>query len=88
MLGASSSEILFLLTRNFSKWIILSNIIAIPVAYYFMHKWLQDFAYRIHLSWWVFVISGSIALFIALFTISINAIKAANTNPVEALRNE
>jgi len=65
-----------------------ANIIAFPIAYYFVNKWLQDFAYRINISWWVFVLSGGIALIIALATVSTNAIKAAIANPVESLRYE
>jgi len=88
VLGASTSEIIFLLTKSFSKWVIIANVIAIPVAYYFLNEWLQDFAYRIEISWWVFVLSGGIALMIALATVSFQAIKAAMANPVESLRYE
>jgi putative ABC transport system permease protein len=86
--GASVLEIMTLLTRSFSKWVILSNIIAIPFAYYLMNNWLEDFAYKTELSWWIFVLSGSIALMIALLTISIQAIKAAFANPINAIRYE
>lgn len=86
--GASMLQIVIMLTKDFTKWILLANIIAWPVAYYFMNKWLQDFAYRIEISWWVFVLSGGIALVIALLTVSYQAIKAATKNPVEALRYE
>jgi putative ABC transport system permease protein len=88
VLGASSTEITLLLSKSFSKWVLYANIIAFPIAYYFVNKWLQDFAYRIDISWWVFVLSGGIALLIALATVSVNAIKAAISNPVEALRYE
>jgi putative ABC transport system permease protein len=88
VLGASSTEITFLLSKSFSKWVLFANIIAFPIAYYFVNKWLQDFAYRIDLSWWVFVLSGGIALVIALITVSVHAIKAAIANPIEALRYE
>ena len=88
VLGASIQLILVLLSKEFVKWILISNIIAWPVAYYFMKKWLQNFAYRIDLSWWFFILAGGIVLFIALATISIQAIKAAFANPVESLRYE
>jgi putative ABC transport system permease protein len=88
VLGASATEITFLLTKSFSKWVFYANIIAFPIAYYFVNKWLQDFAYRIDISWWVFVLSGGIALLIALLTVSFQAVKAAVANPIEALRYE
>jgi len=87
-LGASIAAIFFLLSKEFLKWLVLANLIAWPVAYYFMNRWLQDFAYRININWWIFVLSGSIALAIALLTVSYQAIKAATANPVESLRYE
>jgi putative ABC transport system permease protein len=88
VLGASVPGVVYLLTKDFMKWIILANIIAWPVAYYLMNNWLQDFAYRIDISWWIFVLSGGIALMIALATVSFQAIKAAVANPIESLRYE
>ncbi len=88
VLGASRYEILLLLTKNFSKWVIASNIIAAPVAYYLMNRWLQDFAYKIIISWWMFALAGCIALVIAFATVSFHAIKAATANPVKSLRYE
>ena len=88
VLGASVPSILLMLSNEFIKWIVIANIIAWPVAYYFMNKWLQEFAYRIDINWWLFTIAGSIALIIALLTVSIQAIKAATANPVESLRYE
>ena len=88
VLGASVSEITFILTKNFSMWVIIADIIAFPVAYFLMKSWLQDFAFKIELNWWIFLLSGLIAITIALFTISWQAIKAATANPVEALRYE
>jgi ABC-type antimicrobial peptide transport system permease subunit len=88
VIGASVSQIVFMLTEDLTKWIILANIIAWPVAYYFMNQWLQNFAYRIDISWWIFVFSGGIALVIALVTVSFQAIKAAVANPIESLRYE
>jgi putative ABC transport system permease protein len=81
-------EITLLLANGFSKWVIFSNIIAVPIAYYLLNLWLREFAYRIELSWWVFLASGCITLFIALATISYQSIKTAIANPVEALRYE
>ena len=77
-----------MLSKQFIMLVLISNIIAWPVAYYLMGKWLQDFAYRIYINWWVFVLSGGLSLIIALATISVNAIKAAIANPIEALRYE
>jgi putative ABC transport system permease protein len=88
VLGASIPSILKLFYNDFSKLILLSTIIACPLAWYGMNKWLQNFAYHIELSWWVFVLSGGIALAIALATVSFQAIKAATANPVESLRYE
>ena len=88
ILGASVSTVLLLLTKEFLKWILIANIIAWPIAYYFMNKWLQDFAYRIELSWWIFFLSGGIAFLVALLTVSYQAIKAATSNPVKSLRYE
>jgi putative ABC transport system permease protein len=87
-LGASVSEIILILSKEFAIWVLLANIIACPIAYFFMNKWLQDFAFRINIAWWVFVIAGCIALLIALATVSFQAIKAATANPVESLRYE
>ncbi|NIO20749.1 MAG: hypothetical protein GTN76_08440 [Candidatus Aenigmarchaeota archaeon] len=66
----------------------ISNVIAWPAAYYFMHRWLQNFAYRINLSIWIFILSGLTALVIALLTVSFQCIKAATANPVDSLRYE
>ena len=88
VLGASIPELIILLSKEFTKWVIIANIIAWPAAYYIMNNWLKNFAYRIDLSWWVFVLSGTIALLIALATVSMHAIKAATANPVKSLRYE
>ncbi len=88
VLGASIPSILLMLSKEFIKWIIIANIIAWPVAYYFMNKWLQDFAYRVDISLWLFIIAGCAALIIALITVSFQAIKAATSNPVKSLRYE
>ena len=88
VLGASFSQTMSLLLKEFVALVVLANIIIWPLAYYFMNKWLQDFAYRINMSWWVFALSGGIALLIALTTVSFQAIKAAMANPVKSLRYE
>ena len=88
VLGASILEIIILLSKEFAKWVMFANIIAWPVAFYVMNNWLQGFAYRTDLSWWIFAMSGLIALVIALLTVSYLAIKAAIANPVESLRYE
>ena len=88
VLGASILSILLMLSKEFLKWIVIANIIAWPVAYYLMHKWLQEFAYKVEIGWWIFGLSGVIAIIIALLTVSIQAVKAATANPVESLRYE
>jgi putative ABC transport system permease protein len=86
--GAKISEILGLLNKDFIKWAIIAYLIALPLAWYLTNKWLDSFAYRIKLYWWVFALAGLITLLIALFTISIQSWKVATKNPVEALRYE
>ncbi|MDO3629061.1 ABC transporter permease [Mucilaginibacter sp. BT774] len=88
VLGASISSLVGLLTKDFLKLVLLSIVIASPVAWYFMHKWLQDFAYKIGINWWVFVLAGGVSIIIAFITISFQAIKSALTNPVKTLRSE
>lgn len=88
VLGASVSDLVQLLSKDFLKLILLAIIIASPVAWYFMRSWLQDFAYRIDISWWVFIGAGLGALFIAMATVSVQAVKAAMANPVKNLRTE
>ena len=87
-LGASTSNVALILSKDFLILVIVSNVIAWPTAYYFMNKWLQDFAYRSEIGWWVFILAGIIALLISLVTVSFQAIKAATANPVESLRYE
>jgi putative ABC transport system permease protein len=88
VLGASVYGILLLLSKEFTRWIILANLIAWPIAWYIMTEWLQDFAYRTPIDWWIFIIAGSLTLLIAVITISSQALKAALSNPIEALRYE
>jgi putative ABC transport system permease protein len=86
--GARISEILTMLNSEFVKWVGISFLIACPVAWYAMHKWLQSYAYKTGLSWWIFVLAGIMALGIALLTVSWQSWRAATRNPVEALRYE
>ena len=88
VLGASVSNIVFLVSRTFAIMVLIANLFAWPVAYFAMRSWLAGFAYRTDLSWWIFVLSGAVALAIALFTVSFHALRAALSNPVEALRHE
>ncbi|MDF1551061.1 MAG: ABC transporter permease, partial [Bacteroidales bacterium] len=86
--GAKISEILTMLNKDFVKWVAIAFVIATPIAYYAMHKWLENFAYKTTLSWWIFVLAGLLALGIALLTVSWQSWRAATRNPVEALRYE
>jgi putative ABC transport system permease protein len=88
VLGATVGNIVSMLSKDFLKLVIISAVVAFPVAWWFMHKWLEDFAYRINIGWWVFVAAGLLALFIAVLTVSVQAIKAAIANPVKSLRTE
>jgi putative ABC transport system permease protein len=88
VLGASVVNVVTLLSKDFLKLIIIAAFFAFPVAWWAMHMWLQDFVYRINISWWIFIIAAAIALLIALFTVSFQAIKAAIANPVKSLRTE
>lgn len=88
VLGAGIPAIIFILNRDYVKWIGIAFFAAVPSAVYLIELWLQDFAYRIDLSWWTFVLSGGISLVIAMVTISFQTVKAATANPVEALRYE
>ncbi|QHS57278.1 FtsX-like permease family protein [Mucilaginibacter sp. 14171R-50] len=88
VLGATTPGIVNMLSKDFMRLVIISFLIATPLAWYFMHKWLQDFAYRIDIQWWVFALSGVLAMIVALTTISFQAIRAAIANPVKSLRSE
>jgi putative ABC transport system permease protein len=88
VLGASVQGIVMLLSKDFLLLVLIALVIASPVAWYFMHRWLQDFAYRIDIGWWVFVLAGCIAVVIALSTIFYQAVKAALMNPVKSLKSE
>jgi len=86
--GAKVTEVMFMLGIDFIKWVTIAYVIACPIAWFAMHKWLQGFAYKTELSWWIFVLAGILALGIALLTVSWQSWKAATRNPVEALRYE
>jgi len=88
VLGATVNNIVLMLSRDFLKLVIIAGVIAFPLAWWGMHRWLQDFAFRIDMAWWVFIVSGILAAAIALFTISFQALKAALANPVNSLRSE
>lgn len=88
VLGASVTGIAGLLSKDFLKLVILSSLISFPVAWLLMDNWLQNYAYRIDISWWIFIVASALAIFIALFTISFQAIKAALANPVKSIRTE
>ena len=88
VLGASIPQITLLLSSEFIKMILVSFIIASPIAYWLMDNWLRDFAYRINIAWWIFALSGMLAVLIALITVSFESIKAAMANPVKSLRSE
>ncbi len=88
VLGASVTQVTQMLSKEFLKLVLIASLIAFPVAWWAMNKWLQSFAYRIHISWWIFIVAGFTALLIALITVVFQAIKAAVANPVKSLRSE
>ena len=88
VLGASVTSITTLLSKDFIKMVLIAVVIASPIAWWAMNKWLEEFVYRIHISWWMFAAAAMLTLLVALFTISFQAIKAARANPVKSLRNE
>jgi len=88
VLGASASGLASLLSKDFLQLVSISCIIAFPIAWWMMHKWLSDYEYRVHISWWIFLVAGILAILIALLTVSFQAIKAAMANPVKSLRTE
>ncbi|HMC86664.1 MAG TPA: FtsX-like permease family protein, partial [Chitinophagaceae bacterium] len=88
VLGASVSEIVAMISKDFIKLVLIAFVIAFPTGWWMMNKWLESFAYRINISWWVFAVAGLLTLAIALITVSLQAIKAALANPVKSLRSE
>ena len=88
VLGDSVGNIFMLLSRDFILLIIIAFLVASPLAWFVMHHWLEDFAYRIRISWWIFLAAGAASVLIALCTISFQAIKAGLANPIKSLRTE
>ena len=88
VLGASVNNIIALLSANFLQPVIIAMFIAFPIAWYAMNQWLQNFAYRIDMAWWMFALAGLLTLVIALLTVSFQSIRAAMTNPIRSLRSE
>src|SRR3954471_16549262 len=88
VLGASVNGLVFLLSKEFLRLVIIALLIASPIAWFFMNNWLQDFAYRINIRWWIFGAAALVAITIAMLTVSVQAIKAAIANPVKSLRSE
>jgi putative ABC transport system permease protein len=88
VLGASTIEMVKMITKNYLWLALIAAVIAFPIAWYFMNKWLENFAYKVHLGWIIFFIAGTVAVLIALLTVSYQAIKAAIANPVKSLRTE
>ncbi len=88
VLGSSVSNIVMLLSKDFLKLVIISIVLAFPLAWLIMNDWLQDFAYRIEINWWIFIIAGFLTIFIAMLTVSFQAIKSAIANPVHSLKTE
>jgi len=88
VLGATVPRIVAMLSKDFIVLVGLAILIASPVAWWFMHRWLEDFAYRVPISWWIYAMAGIAAIGIALVTVSFQAIRAASANPVDSLRSE
>jgi putative ABC transport system permease protein len=86
--GGSVKGIVYMLLGDFVKWVLLANLIAWPLAWYFMHKWLQNFAYQTPISWWVFLIPAIITLLVAITTVAWQSFRTAMQNPVQALKFE
>lgn len=86
--GAQISEILAMLNRDFVKWVLIAFIAALPIAWLAMQHWLKGFIYKTEISWWIFALSGTMALLIAIITVSFQSWKAATINPVESIRYE
>jgi len=88
VLGASVAHLVRILSTDFVKLVLISFIVASPIAWYSMNKWLQNFAYRTSINWWIFAISGALMVLIALMTLSFQTIRTAIANPVDSLKNE
>jgi drug/metabolite transporter (DMT)-like permease len=87
-LGASVAQLVSLLSKDFVRLVILAFLLAAPLTWWGIYRWLEGFAYRTEISWWIFVLGGSIMMLIALFTLSIQIIRSAMANPVKNLRTE
>jgi putative ABC transport system permease protein len=81
-------EILIMLNKEFLKWVVVAFVIAIPVAWYTMHQWIENFAYRTELSWWIFLLAACLTMITALISVNWQTFRVARRNPVEALRDE
>jgi putative ABC transport system permease protein len=88
VLGASTGSVIVLLSREFIKWILLANVVAWPLAWFMMNKWLQNFAYRVNIGWFVFILAAIVTMFIAIFTFIFQTVKTACADPVDSLRYE
>lgn len=88
ILGASVSNLVTLLSKDFLKLVAIASLIAFPIAWLVMNKWLEDFAYRVNISWWIFLVAGLLTVLITLLTVGFGAIRAAFANPVKNLRTE
>jgi len=88
VLGASIRSLLFVLSRDFLVLVVVAFVIAIPVTWMAMNSWLEGFAYRIGISWWIYAVAGALAISIALITVGLQALKATLANPIKSLRTE
>ena len=88
VLGASVAQIISILSTDFLKLVLIASIIAVPLTWWAMNKWLENFAFKTSVSWWVFALSALFMIFVALLTLAFQTIRAANANPVESLRTE
>ena len=88
VLGATTPGIVYLLSKEFVKWVLASNLMAWPIAYYVMNRWLQNFAFRTHLGIWTFFLAAFLALLIAILTVIYQSVKTAMANPADTLRHE
>ena len=88
VLGATTTQVTSLLAKDFVRLVLVSIVLAVPISMYIMQKWLENFAYRTNIPWWAFVLAAVVAVLIAVLTVSLQSIRAALANPVNALRSE